>query len=98
MLAADSRSDVDPGLLDDSRVTQFWDEERVIGRWLAETGVGGPSYSGVVWDAYYVFGPNVAWNDRPAPLAGFGSPVISSTRSLETRLARLLDERERNAS
>jgi hypothetical protein len=86
MLATDSQSQVDTGLLEDRRVTHFWDEERVIGRWLAEAGVGEPPSSGVVWDAYYVFGPEASWNERPAPLAGFGSPVIAEKGSLEAAL------------
>jgi hypothetical protein len=85
MLVGDSRSEVDVGLLDDPRVTHFWDEQRVVGRWLADTGVGEPSGS-VVWDAYYVFGPDADWNERPSPLVGFGSPVVSVTGSLEREL------------
>ena len=90
MLAPDSRSEVDAELLPGPRVTHFWDENRIIGRWLASTGLGEPGYSGVVWDAYYLFGPDAVWNERPAPLAGFGTPVISATGSLEAELRKLL--------
>jgi hypothetical protein len=93
MLAGDSRSEVDVGLLEDRRARHFWDEERVVGRWLAESGVGEPGYSGVVWDAYYVFGGQASWNERPAPLAGFGSPVIAEKATLEAALRRVLGER-----
>lgn len=90
MLAGDSRSGVDVELLADPRVTHFWDEHRVVGRWLADSAVGEPGYSGVVWDAYYVFGPDASWNERPAPLAGFGAPVIAEKESLEAALRPLL--------
>lgn len=86
MLAGDSRSEVDTGLIADPRVTHFWDQERVIGRWLAETGVGGQAYAGVVWDAYFAFGPDATWNEQPAPLAGFGGPVVSEGSALEAAL------------
>jgi hypothetical protein len=90
MLGPDARSAIDPGLVGDRRVRQFWDEERVVGRWLADAGVGEVEPSGVVWDAYYVFGPDATWNERPGPLAGFGTPVISETDRLEHTLAPLL--------
>jgi hypothetical protein len=90
MLSLDSRSAVDTELLADPRVSQFWDEERVVGRWLAESGIGELAHSGIVWDAYYLFGPDAAWNERPAPLAGSGSPVLSTTGQLERQLAPLL--------
>jgi hypothetical protein len=90
ILATDSRSEVETTLVDDRRVRHFWDGDRVVGRWLADAGVGEPPSSRVVWDAYYLFGPDAAWNERPAPLAGFGAPVISATGSLETELRELL--------
>jgi len=90
MLGPDARSAVDPGLLGDRRVRHFWDGERTVGRWLAEAGVGDPGF-GIVWDAYYVFGPDAVWNDTPAPLLGFGSPVISNTSALERELGPLLE-------
>jgi hypothetical protein len=90
MLGSDSRSAVDMGLLGDRRVRHFWDGERTIGRWLAESGVGNPG-SGIIWDAYFVFGPDAVWNDTPAPLSAFGTPVISHTSTLERELAPLLN-------
>ena len=90
MLATDSRSEVETGLLGDRRTRHFWDEERVVGRWLAEAGVGEPPGSGVVWDAYFVFGPDAAWDERPTPVAAHGAPVISATDALERELRPLL--------
>jgi hypothetical protein len=91
VLATDSRSEIETALLGDARVRQFWDGDRVVGRWLAEAGVAAPPSSGIVWDAYFLFGPEAAWNERPAPLAGYGEPVISSTGALERELVPLLD-------
>ena len=90
MLATDSRAEVEMGLLGDPRARHFWDEQRVVGRWLAEAGVGEPPSSGVVWDAYFLFGPDAVWDERPAPLAGRGAPVVSSTDALERDLRPLL--------
>jgi hypothetical protein len=90
MLSGEVRSDVEVGLLDDGRVTQFWDGGRVAGTWLAEEGVGGESGAGVVWDAFYVFGPDAVWNEKPAPVAAFGAPVVSERGALERALRPLL--------
>jgi hypothetical protein len=98
MLAADSRGEVDEDVLADPRVTQFWDEDRLVGRWLAETGLGEQISAGVVWDAYYLFGPEATWNERPGPLLGFGAPVIANTGSLENAVATVLGEQRNRAS
>jgi hypothetical protein len=90
MLGSDSRDQVETGLIADRRVRHFWDGQRTVGRWFADSGIGELGYSGIVWDAYYVFGPAAVWNERPGPAAGFGSPVISSTGTLERALRRLL--------
>ena len=36
--AGDSPSKWDAALLDDSRVTHFWDDERLVGRWFTQYG------------------------------------------------------------
>lgn len=90
MLGPDARAAVDTALIDDPRVTHFWDEERVAGRWFADAGVGGESYGGIAWDAYYLFGPDASWNERPRPVEAFGAPVISGTGSLERELRSFL--------
>ena len=90
MLGSDTRSAVEPDLLSDSRVSQYWDEDRVVGRWLADARVGGAAYSSLVWDAFYVFGAKASWNERPDPVAAFGSPVVSETGTLERAIRPLL--------
>jgi hypothetical protein len=91
MLATDARSEWSPQVLADERVTHFWDEERILGTWLAERGLGGTSFSGVVWDAFLVFGPEAGWGTEPGPLRGEGAPVIDDTAELEEALLPLLE-------
>lgn len=67
---------IDPSILDDPRVTQYWDPDGITGTHFAETDLGGLGYSGFVYDVYYVFGPEAAWAEEPAPLAGSGGPVV----------------------
>lgn len=90
MLATDAREEWDPGVLADERVAHFWDEERVVGTSLADQGVGDLGYSGIVWDAFLVFGPEAAWGSEPGPLVAAGAPVVDATADLEKALVPLL--------
>jgi hypothetical protein len=90
MLATDARSEWSEGLLEDRRVVHFWDEERVAGRWLAEADVGGLGYSGIVWDAYLLFGPDAVWDSELGPLVGSGAPVVGAADRLGEQLRSLL--------
>jgi hypothetical protein len=72
----DERDAIDPAILDDPRVTQYWDAEGLTGTYFADSDLGGLGASGFVYDVYYVFGPTAAWADEPAPLAGSGGPVL----------------------
>jgi len=74
--STDGRDEIDESILADSRVTQYWDGEGITGTYFAETDLGGLGYAGFVYDVYYVFGPDAAWADEPAPLAASGGPVL----------------------
>jgi hypothetical protein len=84
MLAGEERGDWDGGPLVESRVDHFWDEERVLGRWLADHETGDLGQAGdVVWDAYFFYGPDASWDDElPEPLAA-GRPIIAETDELD---------------
>jgi hypothetical protein len=90
MLVTDARSEWRRSALPDERVRHFWDGERVVGRWLADEDLGGLGSAGVVWDAFFVFGPDATWDDVPRPLLASGAPVIDDTASLEAALSPLL--------
>jgi hypothetical protein len=72
----DDRDAIDESILDDPRVTQYWDAEGITGTHFADADLGGLGYSGFVYDVYYVFGPDAGWADEPAPLSGSGGPVL----------------------
>jgi len=91
MLGGEQRSDWDGGPLVERRVSHYWDGDRVLGRWLAdrETGdVGSPG--SVVWDAYFLFGPDARWNEEPTDLLAAGAPIIGETDNLGSEARRLL--------
>ena len=74
--STDARDTIDESTLADPRVTQYWDGEGITGTYFAEADLGGLGFSGFVYDVYYVFGPDAAWADEPAPLAASGGPVL----------------------
>jgi hypothetical protein len=79
MLPGDSRNLIDRRVLNDPRVTNFYDPNRVVGSWFAaHTGVTG----GIVWDAYFLYGPDASWDAEPAPLVSSGGSVIGSSGDL----------------
>jgi hypothetical protein len=85
MLSTDSRDAWEHGRIP-AAAAQFWDGDRVVGRYLAAENLGGLGAPGVVWDAWFVFSPDATWNDRPTGLVASGSPVITSTATLEDAL------------
>ncbi len=81
MLPGDSRQFLDTRALGDARVTYYWDEGKVTGRWLSENVTGGKG--GIVWDAYFLFGPAARWDQVPGPLVSSSDgAVIGSTDQL----------------
>lgn len=80
--STDARDTIDPSILDDPRVTQYWDADGITGTYFADTDVGGLGASGFVYDAYYVFGPDAAWANEPAPLVDARVPVVSYAEEL----------------
>ena len=90
MLATDARDEWEQAALPGERVRHYWDGERTIGTWLGEQDLGGLGSAGVVWDAYFVFGPDAGWDDVPGPLLAAGAPVVVDTDGLEGELVPLL--------
>lgn len=89
MLWTDNRALWDGRNMPDARVMHFWDGERVVGQWFAEQVEG---YQGVVWDAYYLYGPEAVWETLPAPLAGSGGTIYAERERLETQVMELLEK------
>ena len=73
----------------DTRVMHFWDGERKIGEWFAEQVEG---YDGIVWDAYYLYGPDATWETVPSPLVSSGSTIYGERKQLETQMRIMLEK------
>ena len=83
VLAQDSRFEVDD-LVVDPRATHYWDNDQVVSDSLSEAFGSG---EGVVWDAFFAFGPEATWDDAPPNPRGSGAPVVSEIGKLESVLA-----------
>jgi hypothetical protein len=92
-----AKYDVDPKeLLDDPRVTLYWDEDRTSGYWFEDnvTRVGkrAGEEGRIEWDAFILYGNDVEWSDEPPRSVSWGRPVIQEKlrllQSLEAALAR----------
>jgi hypothetical protein len=82
VLAQDSRFEVDE-LVVDPRATHYWDNDQVVSGALSRAfGSGG----GLVWDAFFVFGPDATWDDDPPSPLGSGAPVVDGIGNLESTL------------
>jgi len=87
MLPGDSRELVDRRVLNDRRVTNYYDPSRVVGSWFADHVDGG---GGIVWDAYYLYGPDASWTAQPDPLISSGGSVIGSSSDLGAAFGKLV--------
>ena len=87
VLPLDARFDV-ADLLVDRRATHFWDNEQLVSDDLASA-YGTPGQ--LVWDAFLVFGPDAAWDDRPPEPLGRRSPVVEYMATLKSLLRPYLE-------
>ncbi len=91
MYPGDDRSKWDEKLLTDPRVTQFWDEEKIVGRWMVDQEVVDYPRE-ILWDAYLLFGPDAKWDGIPEPLVSWGTPVYHRRHKLKSGLMPLLEK------
>lgn len=88
MIPTDARSrwNWTGGILEDSRVVHFWDEKKKVGRYFADKDPETDDPD-VIWDAYYLYGPEAQWLTKPEPLLASGSTVIDEFEKLKSRFA-----------
>jgi hypothetical protein len=78
------------GTLTDSRVTHFWDEQKLVGRWFAEQVSPEDADGGIVWDAYYLYAPDAEWTAKPPATVTSGATVRARFDNLNQRMAPFL--------
>ncbi len=88
MLPRDSRAGFPADLLNDTRVTQYWDEHHLAGTAFAPLA---DWHKGVLWDAYFLYSPETRWDSgagsspRPAELpqpASWGRTIFDTHNQL----------------
>jgi hypothetical protein len=89
---SDDRSAWPEGLLTDPRVIHLWDEKKCVGNWYGAQPERTARSGGTAWDAYFAYGAESIWQERPSHLVGWGSPIIASKEQFERDLRRLLGD------
>lgn len=90
---AGARDEVAPdAYLHDPRVTMYWDERRLAGRWFDENvtrlGARQNQPDRVEWDAYFLYGPSAEWGDAPPSIMSWGRTIYSERERLLRDLSR----------
>jgi hypothetical protein len=77
------------GVLSDPRTVNLWDEKKKVGRFFAgkDPDTDDPD---VVWDAYYLYGPDAQWDSKPEPMISTGATVRAEADELRNKLIPLL--------
>ncbi len=83
MLPGDEQNAIPNDLFTDPRVSRYWDDDRTLGTWFADHGLGDQP---ILWDAYILFDDQTAWSDQPVPEA-FGEPIIGDTDTLNAAIS-----------
>ncbi len=75
----------------DPRVTNLWDEQRVISQWFSKYVDGDGGY---LWDAYYLYGDDAQWesaDSKPSGLISSGGTILDKRDQLEASILPLLN-------
>jgi hypothetical protein len=70
--------------LDDPRVTNFWDADKVAGKWYAANLT--QRRKGVEWDTWILYAPDKTFSDPPL---AWGRPIVGSRERLRKALEEL---------
>jgi hypothetical protein len=89
MVAADERERWPARVLDDPRVTHWWDEQRQVGRWLGRNPDYGDEDGLVVWDTYFLYPADARWGESPGPVVSWGYPIVEHREKLRRDLLAL---------
>ena len=90
MFPGDSRKQWRKGLLDDVRVTHYWDEDKSVGGWFKQHVWPEAPGGSVIWDAWFLFGPKATWDETPAPLHDKGRTIMRTREKLRDMTLPLL--------
>jgi hypothetical protein len=86
-----AKSRVKPAdLFTDPRVTVFWDEGKVAGRWFDEhvtkLGAREGAPGRIEWDAFVLYGPEARWSGESSEHVSWGRPLAQEAGRLKMDL------------
>jgi hypothetical protein len=90
MLPHDSRGGRPAGILADPRVTQYWDDNHRVGTAFAPLA---DWHYGILWDAYFLYGPEARWGDSsssPPQALSTGRTIFSTREELKGAFDKLI--------
>jgi len=92
MLLLDARAGWPGELLTDSRVAHFWDNDKILGQTYAKQ----VDFPGVLWAAFFLYGPEASWDDSPPKSVSWGSTIMRTRERLKTDSLKLLGKSSLN--
>jgi hypothetical protein len=95
MLPTDARSrwNWTSGTISDHRAIHYWDETRIVGSLLGKEDNPMGETPGIVWDAFYLYGPDAEWNQAPPPIIVRGATVRDEADILREKIEPLLTQK-----
>lgn len=91
VLPSDSRDNWTSDIMPDPRVSHFWDEDQLIGKWFPkQEGYSDLDCGNLAWDIFFLYSPDAQWDSTPGPLVATGSPIIRQSARLSESIAPLL--------
>lgn len=93
MIPGDRKERWNPKQLDDARVTHYWDQDRVVGKWISANVKDCEHLGPVDWDSYYLFDSDGEWDDTLQGIKACGTPIYRKTQRLALAADALFDSR-----
>jgi hypothetical protein len=75
-------------LMPDPRVRHFWDQPKAAGKWF-KANVPSDYKGTIMWDAYYLYGPEVTWDVTPGTPVAWGRTILDTRKELLNQVTRL---------
>lgn len=76
MYPGDQKAKWDPIIIDDARVSHYWNEGKQLGRWYAEEGVYTRFGGDIAWDMFILYGPDSKWDEGTQAIISSGATII----------------------
>lgn len=90
MLPTDKLRRTRDDLITDKRSLHFKDSKKVSGFWFTDNMKDCTTLGDAAWDAYYLYGKEAKWEDKPDPTLACGTPIVEAWDELLETIEPLL--------